>query len=105
MRFPASFLCGGWCGRRRRDARHADGTCARVGSFSKSKTSTYDDLFLTVSNVLMSFSDFPVEEDYIKYSRKEEYAEYLDRYAAHFDLQPKIRFGTTVSRAFRDGDG
>ena len=75
------------------------------GVFSTLKESAYDDLFLTVSNVFMAYSDFPCEETYVKYSRKEEYAEYLHKYADAFGLKKVIKFGQTVSRASNAGHG
>ena len=74
------------------------------GVFSTLKESAYDDLFLTVSNVFMAYSDFPCEEAYVKYSRKEEYADYLRRYAKAFGLGGAIKFGRTVTRATNDAD-
>ena len=70
-----------------------------LGVFSHCKESAYDDLFLTISNVFMAYSDFPVKEDYMKYSRKEEYAAYLDRYVDHFQLRKHIKFETKVTSA------
>ena len=75
------------------------------GVFSTLKESAYDDLFLTVTNVFMAYSDFPCEETYVKYSRKEEYAAYLHKYADAFGLKKVIKFGQTVSRASNAGHG
>lgn len=75
------------------------------GVFSTLKESAYDGLYLTISNVFMSYSDFPCEEDYIKYSKKEEYAEYLNRYAEHFKLLDHARLETTVEDATLGQDG
>ncbi|KAH8046257.1 N,N-dimethylaniline monooxygenase [Aureococcus anophagefferens] len=69
------------------------------GVFSTLRESSYDDLFLTVSNVFMAYSDFPCEEAYVKYSRKEEYAQYLHRYSAAFGLGDCIKFGHAVTKA------
>lgn len=75
------------------------------GVFSTLADSTYDGLYLTISNVFMAYSDYPCQEDYIKYSKKEEYAEYLKRYAAHFQLTPHIKFQTVVQLASLGSDG
>ena len=75
------------------------------GVFSTLRESSYDDLFLTVSNVFMAYSDFPCEESYVKYSRKEEYAKYLHRYGDAFGLGKVIKFGHKVARASNKGHG
>ena len=82
------------------------------GVFSTRPDACYDGLHLTTSNFFMAFGDFPPKDDWIKcvaprrararaarrndgrFSRKEEYAKYLEAYAAHFELYPKIRFET-----------
>mmetsp|Transcript_12581 Transcript_12581/g.41223 ORF Transcript_12581/g.41223 Transcript_12581/m.41223 type:complete len:590 (+) Transcript_12581:202-1971(+) len=75
------------------------------GVFSTLAESAYDSLYLTISNVFMAYSDFPCKEDYIKYSKKEEYARYLEAYAAHFGLLDKIKFETNVDLAKIGKDG
>mmetsp|Transcript_18685 Transcript_18685/g.58766 ORF Transcript_18685/g.58766 Transcript_18685/m.58766 type:complete len:612 (-) Transcript_18685:524-2359(-) len=75
------------------------------GVFSTLAESAYDGLYLTISNVFMAYSDFPCEEGYIKYSKKEEYAQYLHRYAAHFGLNEKIRLETRVKKASLGPEG
>jgi len=74
------------------------------GVFSTLAESAYDSLYLTISNVFMAYSDFPCKEEYIKYSTKEEYARYLEAYAANFGLCEKIRFETEVATAKLDDD-
>ena len=69
------------------------------GVFSTLKESAYDSLYLTISNVFMAYSDFPCREDYIKYSKKEEYAVYLEEYAKFFKLEEHIKFETNVNSA------
>lgn len=71
------------------------------GVFSTRKDSSYDGLYLTTSNVYMSFSDFPWPNDKIRYSPKEDYAEYLNLYADHFGLRSRIRFGVEVESVQR----
>eukprot|EP00632_Arachnochrysis_sp_CCMP2950_P013925 CAMPEP_0185695064 /NCGR_PEP_ID=MMETSP1164-20130828/4287_1 /TAXON_ID=1104430 /ORGANISM="Chrysoreinhardia sp, Strain CCMP2950" /LENGTH=607 /DNA_ID=CAMNT_0028361921 /DNA_START=45 /DNA_END=1868 /DNA_ORIENTATION=- len=75
------------------------------GVFSTLADSAYDSLYLTISNVFMAYSDFPPPESYIKYSKKEEYAQYLELYAAHFGLKDHIKFETTVEKATLQPDG
>ena len=58
------------------------------GVFSTLRESSYDDLFLTVSNVFMAYSDFPCEESYVKYSRKEEYAQSPSRASSRSGSTP-----------------
>ena len=93
------------------------------GVFSTRPDSAYDGLHLTTSNFLMAYSDFPPKDDWIKrgaaqcsrparaanprrptrFSRKEEYAKYLENYANHFNLRPKIRFETRARRRVGGG--
>lgn len=73
------------------------------GVFRRTDATTYENLYLTISNMAMSFSDFPPEDLRIKYSSTEEYAAYLEAYADAFGLRPHIRLGTEVTRATREG--
>jgi len=69
------------------------------GVFCRTHDTQYENLYLTISNMLMSFSDFPPEDMRIKYSSKNEYGAYLDAYADKFGLRPHIRLSTEVTRA------
>ena len=62
------------------------------GAFSKpteSASRSYDNLYLTISNFYMAFSDFPPKDEW-KFWTRQEYADYLEDYARHFDLFPHI---------------
>jgi dimethylaniline monooxygenase (N-oxide forming) len=73
------------------------------GVFCRTHDTQYENLYLTISNMLMSFSDFPPRDLRIKYSSKDEYAGYLEAYVDAFGLRPHIRLSTEVVRAFHDG--
>lgn len=90
-------------------AAGSDAICLEMGDcvggvFSTKKDACYDGLFLTTSNIFMSFSDLPWPKDYIRYSPKEEYSQYLELYADHFDLRRHIRFHTRVEKAEPNGE-
>tara|TARA_Y100000385_G_scaffold285964_1_gene346926 strand:- start:4163 stop:5836 length:1674 start_codon:yes stop_codon:yes gene_type:complete len=73
------------------------------GVFCRSHDTQYENLYLTISNMFMAYSDFAPSESNIKYSSKEEYGKYLEDYADHFGLREHIRLNTTVTQAtFRD---
>ncbi len=55
----------------------------------------YDDLVLSISLKLMSFSDFMVDER--RFVGRKGYLEYLRRYAAEFDLERHVRFNSEVA--------
>ncbi|MEZ4451260.1 MAG: NAD(P)/FAD-dependent oxidoreductase [Nannocystaceae bacterium] len=74
------------------------------GAFSIADESAYENLYLTITNMMMAFSDFPPEDLRLKYSSAEEYSAYLEAYADHFELRPHIRLRTEVLHAVRDGD-
>jgi cation diffusion facilitator CzcD-associated flavoprotein CzcO len=76
-----------------------DGRDQIGGIFARNSSVTYDDLYLTTPNMFMAFSDFPPTENTVKYWSKEEYIEYLDRYADHFGLRPFIQLETYVEEA------
>lgn len=71
------------------------------GVFCRTHDTQYDNLYLTISNLFMAFSDFPPEPLRIKYSSKDEYGRYLEAYADAFELRPHIRLATEVLRATR----
>jgi len=75
------------------------------GVFSKRPDACYDGLYLTISNVFMSFSDYPWPAEQIRYSPKEDYADYLELYTDHFNLKKHIKFGTSVKSAKRTAEG
>jgi cation diffusion facilitator CzcD-associated flavoprotein CzcO len=73
------------------------------GVFSDPRT--YDSVLLTVSNYFMAYSDFMPTSERLRFWTKAEYQAYLERYADHFDLRSRIRFGARVVQLTRQGDG
>ena len=69
------------------------------GVFCRSHDTQYESLYLTISNLLMAYSDFPPEDLRLKYSPKDEYGAYLEAYADAFGLRPHIRTSTEVLHA------
>ncbi|HZF29210.1 MAG TPA: NAD(P)-binding domain-containing protein [Gammaproteobacteria bacterium] len=55
----------------------------------------YDNLILSISLKLMSFSDFMVEDR--RFVGRKGYLEYLHRYAAEFDLERHVRLNSEVA--------
>jgi len=51
---------------------------------------------LISSKLLTQFTDFPMPRDWSAYPDHRQCLAYLERYAAHFDLLPHIRFGASV---------
>lgn len=62
----------------------------------------FDELMLTISLKLMSFSDFMVEDRY--FVSRQGYLQYLEAYADKFALHQYIQFGTHVDEIRRVGD-
>jgi len=58
----------------------------------------YENMFLTISNRLMGFSDF-ADPAPLEYSTRERYVEYLECYATLFGLNPYLHFNTTITSA------
>lgn len=73
------------------------------GVFSDPKT--YESVLLTVSNYFMAFSDFMPTDERLRYWTKAEYQAYLERYAEHFELLERVRFGHTVRSLQKSGTG
>lgn len=71
------------------------------GVFSMDSGVTFEGLHLTVSNIFMSFSDFPAQDvdKGVKYWSQAEYFDYLARYVEHFKLEQHMQFETTVENA------
>lgn len=68
------------------------------------ETKAFDNLILTISIKLMSFSDFIFEGERIFYTR-EKYYRYLQAYADKFDLRKHISFRSTVTAVRRAPEG
>ncbi|MEM8718510.1 MAG: NAD(P)-binding domain-containing protein [Cyanobacteria bacterium P01_G01_bin.39] len=56
----------------------------------------YDSVELTVSNYFMAFSDFMPHKESVRFWKRKEYKDYLDKYAAHFDIIRHIQFNCLV---------
>ena len=69
------------------------------GVFSPTSNVTYENLYLTTTNMFMSFSDFPPQDKNVKYWSKDEYYKYLRSYIDHFELRESMHLGTRVVRA------
>ncbi|KAI9010602.1 hypothetical protein DFJ74DRAFT_772212 [Hyaloraphidium curvatum] len=63
----------------------------------------YENLFLTISNMLMAFSDLPPRDLRVKFSSGKEYMDYLRDYTEAFGLAPHVRLNTKVTRAAFEG--
>ncbi|KAK5173418.1 uncharacterized protein LTR77_002099 [Saxophila tyrrhenica] len=72
------------------------------GVFSSAKL--YSNLHLTISNWAMAFSDFP-DPERLCYPSGEHYLQYLKAYAAHFDLEKRMMYGSEVCNACMGSDG
>mmetsp|Transcript_25930 Transcript_25930/g.54785 ORF Transcript_25930/g.54785 Transcript_25930/m.54785 type:complete len:577 (-) Transcript_25930:163-1893(-) len=64
----------------------------------------YENLYLTTSNRLTGYSDFP-DQSRLKYSSHEEYMDYLESYASFFGLKKNITFDTAVTSAKLNASG
>jgi hypothetical protein len=63
----------------------------------------FDDMMLTISMKLMSFSDFMVEDRV--FATRQEYRKYLEAYADKFDLRSHIVFNSIVEDVRKAGEG
>lgn len=70
------------------------------GVFADEREAAYESLLLTTSNYFMCYSDMPPKKgEPIRYWKKDEYAKYLQDYAKHHDLLPRVRLNCKVRRA------
>lgn len=71
------------------------------GVFAPDSGVTFDNLHLTISNVFMSFSDFPAHDvdKGVKYWSQAEYFDYLAAYVDHFQLRQHMQLETSVDKA------
>ncbi|XP_072854360.2 flavin-containing monooxygenase 5 [Pogona vitticeps] len=60
------------------------------------QASIYKSLTINTSKEMMSYSDFPIPEDFPNYMHHSKVMEYFRMYAKHFDLLKYIRFKATV---------
>ncbi|MFF8565909.1 SDR family NAD(P)-dependent oxidoreductase [Streptomyces albidoflavus] len=68
-------------------------------------TAAYEGLRLNTSRPRTEFSDFPMPADWPDYPGRAQLLEYLEAYAERFGVAEHYRFGTTLVKARRDGDG
>jgi len=89
------------------DAVAVDERATFGGVFAPDSGVTFEGLHLTITNLFMSYSDFPAYDvqDGVKFWSKAEYFEYLRRYVEHFDLGPHLRLQTRVEGAHFDHVG
>jgi len=69
------------------------------GVFSPASGMTYDELYLTTTNMFMAYSDFPPKDENVKYWSKQEYYEYMSSYVEHFNFRSSIHLETSVVKA------
>lgn len=60
------------------------------------RSAAYDSLHIDTSKDRMAYSDFPMPDEFPNYLHHSQVLEYFERYAARFDLVPKITFRTRV---------
>jgi cation diffusion facilitator CzcD-associated flavoprotein CzcO len=70
-------------------------------------SAAYRSLFINTSRRRMSYSTFPMPEDYPDYPHHTQIARYFDAYVDHFGLRDQISFRTEVTAVepTSDGDG
>ncbi|KFQ47403.1 Dimethylaniline monooxygenase [N-oxide-forming] 5, partial [Nestor notabilis] len=68
------------------------------------RASIYRSVIINTSKEMMSFSDFPIPEDFPNYMHNSKIMEYFRTYAQHFDLLCHIRFRTSVCRVSKHPD-
>ncbi len=78
---------------------------AKGGNFNYPFGAAYSQMSLTVSQYFMAFSSFPppMDEERRLWQR-EQYRDYLERFAARFALDDHIHYETNVVKLSRDGD-
>ncbi len=68
-------------------------------------SSVYENTHIISSKTLSSYEDFPMPASYPDYPSHRQVQAYFEDYARHFGVLPEVRFGHTVQRAQREGDG
>lgn len=69
------------------------------------RSSAYRSLHIDISKPSISLRDYPIPDHYPDFPHHTEIREYLNSYAAEFDLRPNICFNTSVEHAERQPDG
>lgn len=64
----------------------------------------YDDLYLTISNYFMAYSDYVPMGERLKFWSKKEYRDYLHSYVQNFDLARNIKYSSDVVSIRRVGN-
>jgi cation diffusion facilitator CzcD-associated flavoprotein CzcO len=60
------------------------------------RSAAYQSLHIDTSKERMQFSDYPMPAQWPAYCHHSQVLEYLESYAAHFRLKPKVTFRTRV---------
>jgi len=69
----------------------------RIGDGGLGKTSAYRSLHINTSREQTQFSDFPMPPHYPDYPTRAQICDYLEQYAEHFSLAPRIRLNAAVA--------
>ncbi|KAL8388174.1 hypothetical protein RB595_009404 [Gaeumannomyces hyphopodioides] len=79
-----------------------------AGLWSYSENPTYTTALsrteANISKYTCGFSDFPMPEKYPSFMTQEDFQEYMEDYARHFDLYKDIVLDATVTRVIRNAD-
>lgn len=68
-------------------------------------SSAYWSLHINTSKTMMSYSDFPMPDDYPDFPHHTQIQAYFEAYARHFNILPQISFSTTVTQVVPLPDG
>jgi thioredoxin reductase len=89
-----------------------DFDCYEKGSFiggvwkynnDNNLSSAYKSLHINTSKQMMSFSDFPMPDNYPDYPHHSLIFDYFNEYVDHFDIRKKIQFNTAVEKVEKIG--
>jgi cation diffusion facilitator CzcD-associated flavoprotein CzcO len=83
--------------------RHSD--VGGIWDASNARTPIYESAHFISSRTQSAFDDFPMPEEYPDYPSWRQILDYIRAFADKYDLRKHIRFGTSVDRVERDGDG
>ncbi len=86
------------------DANDSVGGIWYRGGDDGQQMKAYDNMMLTVSMKMMSFSDY-MFKDGRKFTDHKGYLSYLEEYAEHFGLTSHIQFNSVVNDVIREDDG
>jgi thioredoxin reductase len=74
-------------------------------NFGAPTSRVYESTHLISSKPFTQFPDFPMPDSFPDYPSHRQIKQYFERYADHFGLRERIRFGQEVVRAVPVGDG